>query len=203
MGDHVLHLTAIGAGVHICRAAHRAGNAAGKFQAAERVVRRYVAQLLQRSAALRRERHAAVRQRHGIGNLAEKLAQLNHQPANASVPHKQVAAIAQHAHRHARLSGRRICSRELLHVGDLRQHIRRPSQLKGGIAAHGRVFHDLLFGNGALERFQQLFPRGRIHQTNLPVNFDAKIVSHFPGDVKGFRGLLYAARRRAMRRGAL
>ena len=121
-------------------------------------------------------------------------------PANASVPHEQVAAVSQHAYLHAGLSGRRICAGELLHGGDLRQYVRRASQLEGGVAAHGRVFKNLLFGYGALERFQQLFARGYASiKPTSPVCFDAKIVSHFPGDVKGFRGLLYAVYPPSMR----
>ena len=169
MRNDIFHLAAIRAGIHIGRSSHRSRNAAGKFQAAERVIRRRIAQLLQRGAALRRERHAPVGQGDGIGYFRKELSQLKDQASDASVPYEQIAAVSQHAYLHAGFPGRRICAGQLLHGSDLHQYVRRASQFEGGVAAHGRVFKNLLFGYGALQRFQQLFTRGRVHQTNLPL----------------------------------
>ena len=154
MGDHVLHLAAIGAGVHIGCATHRAGNAAGKFQTAESMVRCRIAQLLQRGASLCRKCHTPVGQGNGVGNLAKELSQLENQAPYTAIPYEQIAAIPQDAYLRTGISGGCICRGKLLNGSNLHQYIRRSSQSKGGIAAHGRVFKNLLFGYRMLQCFQ-------------------------------------------------
>ena len=88
-GQHILHLAAVGSGVHVDCAAHRTGDAVGKFQPGQA--------MLQRRFAQRREPHArpggelCAVHLHGVlhgGNI-------QHHAVVALVGKQDIAAVAQ------------------------------------------------------------------------------------------------------------
>ena len=89
--QHLIHLPAVGAGVHVYRAAHRAGDAEGEFQAGERLVPGILAQAFKRHAGGALD-GAAVGLKGGGGLPA---VQTDHRAAKAFVPYQQIGAVAQ------------------------------------------------------------------------------------------------------------
>ena len=161
--DHVFQLTAVSARVHIGRAAHGAGNARGKFQPGQAVIRRRLAELLQGRARLRCDGEAAVRQGRGVADLGKTLSQMNDQPTDAAVLHQQVGAVADQRDRHVQLPSRLKRGAELLRSVRFAQKLSRAAQMQRGITAHGDVFHQLFFGENRQQPFVQRLHGSRFH----------------------------------------
>ena len=132
--QHILHLAAVGTGVHKGRASAGAGNAVGKFQPRQAVLQRCATHLHQRRTGLGKNGIALYR--YG----REVLIHHQHRRINALVCHQQIRAVADGQKSHAVCPGTLHQRRDLLFRLREQQHPRRAADLKGGVQAHGLVF---------------------------------------------------------------
>ena len=173
---HVLHLPAVGSGVHEHRAAHRAGNAGGKLQPFEGGAGRGVAQFGQQRAALRGEGEASVLRGRGLAHCVEAGGDEQHHAANASIAHQHIAAVAKDGDRHAAFLCRQQRMAHLLRRVRLHQHVGRAAQTQGGMGAHGCGKGDALCGNGLAQKGNE----GLIFHVSSMKTGLWKIVLHLP-----------------------
>ena len=130
---HLAQLAAVGPGIHVNAAAHRAGNAPRKGQAGQApFCRRQGHGGEQRPSPCPKD--AALRL-HAVHHAA----QADHQPADAPVQHQQVAAPAHQGHGHAHVCGGIEGGAQLRLISRFSHQIGRAAQAQGGIVCHGCV----------------------------------------------------------------
>ena len=132
--QHVLHLAAVGTGVHVNGTAHRAGDAVGKFQAGQT--------MFQRSSAQSRKLLPCPRRHlHGVRKTEFRFqgGGVDHRAAVALVGKEDVAAVAQQIIPDGLCFAQRHRCAELCFAFRQDEHIRRAANFKGAVCRKGLV----------------------------------------------------------------
>ena len=151
-GQHILHLAAVSTGVHIDCAAHRAGDAVGKFQPGQA--------MLQRRFAQRREPHTrpcgelCAVHLHGVLHGGD----IQHCAVVALVGKQDIAAVAQQIIPDALRLAQGNSAAKLCMVCRLHEQPRRAADLKGAVRCQWLVFfiNNACCGQQLLELFHRV-----------------------------------------------
>ena len=131
--NDILHLSAIGSGVHDNCSADTSGNPCSKFHAAQTIRCRSIGNFRKHCTCLRRD----PRSLHF--NVSHWLCHLDHHTTDSLVSHKQIAAISDKRIWHMMLSAKSKNRRKCCFIR-LDQHICRPTHTKRCMLFHW-LFH--------------------------------------------------------------
>ena len=132
------HLPAIGPRIHVRRTTDGAGDAAGKFHA-----RKAMSQCFSRHADSRDTTGDTKRISFSLNSLHATGA--DHSAADAFIVNQKIRPAAQNEKRYPMLMGHFDHKPQLLHGFRHQKTIRRTTDAKGGVTAHGFIYFYLIF----------------------------------------------------------